>query len=133
MVANYSIADLVSTLKNGCLANRNKVETSYSQMKEEILKLLVKEGYITSYTKEPVEGHAYEVLVIELKYFDKHSVIRDIKIISKPGKRIYRGVDDIPVVFNGLGMVILSTPKGVIFDKEAREFGVGGELLLQIF
>lgn len=133
MVASYGIGDLVAAIKNGCLAKREKIEVPHSAMKEQVLELLKQEGYIHDYQRTQSTECAFDILVIKLKYFENASVIRDIRIISKPGKRRYCGAKDIPVIFNGLGMVVLSTSAGILFDRDAREKNIGGELLLQIF
>ena len=128
---NHAVSELVCLLKNGQLAKKSFVVSPFSKMKQSILAILKKEGYIKNF--EVMKGDSYDQLEIELSYHNGQPVINDIEIISKPGKRKYVGVSEIPVVFNGLGMVILSTPKGVLSDFEAKNANVGGELLLKIF
>ena len=130
-MVNHAVSELVSLLKNGQLAKKSFVVSPFSKMKQSILAILKKEGYIKNF--EVMKGDSYDQLEIELSYHNGQPVINDIEIISKPGKRKYVGVSEIPVVFNGLGMVILSTPKGVLSDFEAKNANVGGELLLKIF
>ena len=98
---------------------------------ERDLKILKKEGYIKDYNI--INSDSYNKISIDLAYSNNSPVIKNIEIISKPGKRKYSKVEDIPVVYNGLGMVILSTPKGILCDTDAKDLNVGGELLLKIF
>ena len=100
-------------------------------MKVAILEILKREGYILDY--EVFNNGSFDVIEITLKYTGIIPVIREIQVLSKPGKRLYAGVDEIPVVRNGLGNVILSTPKGIMTGFEAKTLNVGGELLLKIF
>ena len=131
MTMNHAVSELVCLLKNGQLAKKGKVVSSFSKMKQSILDILKREGYIKNF--EVVKGESFDNLEIELSYHNGQPVIKEIEIISKPGQRKYSGVSDIPVVYNGLGMVILSTPKGVLCDYDAKNANVGGELLLKIF
>lgn len=131
MTMNHAVSELVCLLRNGQLAKKSRVSSHFSKMKESILSILKKEGFIKDYSV--VKGDSFDTLDIELSYHNGQPVIKDIQVISKPGQRKYAGVHDIPVVFNGLGMVILSTPKGVLCDSDAKSANVGGELLLRIF
>ncbi len=131
MTMNHAVSELVCLLKNGQLAKKAKVVSSFSKMKQSILDILKKEGYIKDF--QVVKGDSFDALEIELSYHNGQPVIKEIEIISKPGQRKYSGVERIPVVYNGLGMVILSTPKGVLCDYDAKNANVGGELLLKIF
>ena len=131
MTMNHAVSELVCLLRNGQLAKKGRVSSHFSKMKESILSILKKEGFIKDYNV--VKGDSFDTLDIELSYHNGQPVIKDIQVISKPGQRKYAGVNDIPVVFNGLGMVILSTPKGVLCDSDAKSANVGGELLLRIF
>ena len=137
MSMNHSVSDLVCLLKNGQLAKKSFVISSFSKMKESILKILKKEGYIKDFKilKKNTDDNqdSYDKISIELSYHNNEPVIKDISIISKPGQRIYSKSVDIPVVYNGLGMVLLSTSKGILSDIEAKEINIGGELLLKIF
>ncbi len=132
MSSNHPVSDLVARIRNGYLANRVTISSPVSRLRENILHLLKEEGFIISYSKIKEEGEA-ERFDIHLKYHNSLPVVTEIEVISKPGKRVYATCDKIPVVNNGLGVVILSTSKGVIADHEAREKRFGGELLLRIF
>ncbi len=128
---NHSVSELVTCLKNGQMAKKERVVTTSSKIKTGILNVLKKDGFIKDF--ETFNNGSFEQTEITLGYSQGEPVIRDIKVISKPGKRIYSRMVDIPVVYNGLGVVILSTPKGILPDHEAKALNLGGELLLQIF
>lgn len=130
MAINHSVSDLVALLKNGQMANRKEVTTPSSKLRKAVLDILVNEGYVAGYEES---GDKKPELKVELRYHNSKPVIREIKVLSRPGKRMYCGVEDIPQVYDGLGIVILSTPKGVMPCHEARANKVGGELLLKIF
>ncbi len=126
------IADMLTRIRNALIAKHEAVEVPASNMKKEIARLLLQEGYITSY--ELVEGEVQNKLVITLKYGPNgEKVINGLKRISKPGLRIYAGHDELPKVLGGLGIAIISTPKGVMTDKEARKANHGGEVLAYIW
>ena len=131
MATNHAVSELVTCLKNGQLARKERVITSNSNMKIRILDILKKDGFIKEY--EVFDNGSFEEIEITLSYVGNKAVIKDIEVLSKPGKRLYSGVEDLPVVYNGLGVVILSTSKGVMADYEAKALGIGGELLLKIF
>jgi len=136
MFFNHPVSDLVARIKNGYLANRVTVSSPVSKLRESILHLLKAEGFILSYSKvnEKTEGKKVAAKFdIHLKYHNSAPVLSEIEVISKPGKRVYTSHDKIPVVKNGLGMVVISTSQGVISDYEAREKKLGGEVLLKIF
>ena len=128
---NHAVSQLVTCLKNGQMARKEKVITPSSKLKLSILGILKKDGFI----KDFVVGNngSFDVIEISLSYTGLQPVIKDIEVISKPGRRVYSKVENIPVVYNGLGVVILSTPKGVLTDYDAKHLNVGGELLLKIF
>ncbi len=128
---NHAVSQLVTCLKNGQMARKEKVITPSSKLKLSILGILKKDGFI----KDFVVGNngSFDVIEISLSYTGLQPVIKDIEVISKPGRRVYSKVENIPVVYNGLGVVILSTPKGVVTDYDAKHLNVGGELLLKIF
>lgn len=132
MSFNHSVSDLVARIRNGYLARRATIACPTSRLRENILKILKDEGYILNYSKVKEEGAA-ERFDIHLKYHNSSPVMSEIEVISKPGRRIYCHADKIPLVKNGLGMVIISTSKGVIADHDARSQKVGGEILLKIF
>jgi len=121
------IADMLTRIRNGQKARMVSVSMPASKAKEAVAKVLKDEGYITSYLAEG-EG-AESTLSVELKYFDGVPVIERIQRASKPGLRIYRGKQDLPKVLGGLGVAIVSTSAGVMSDRQAREKGIGGEVL----
>ena len=129
MSVNHSVSDLVAIIRNGYLAKRREIHSPISILRENILSILKDEGYILSYSKSPGNNK----FSIHLKYHLSKAVVSEISVVSKPGKRIYCGVDDIPSVRNGLGVVVMSTSKGVVSDSFARANKVGGEILLKIF
>ncbi|HBF44819.1 MAG TPA: 30S ribosomal protein S8 [Clostridiales bacterium] len=126
------IADMLTRIRNAIVAKHDGVEMPASKMKEEIAKILVSEGYINEYK---IEGEGVEKkLVISLKYGAKgERVITGIKRISKPGLRVYATCDELPKVLGGLGVAIISTPKGVMTDREARKSRHGGEVLAYVW
>ena len=130
-MSNHAVSQLVTCLKNGQMARKEKVITPSSKMKLSILDILKKDGFIKGYEVE--NNGSFDVVEITLSYNGLQPVIRDIEVISKPGRRVYSKVENIPVVYNGLGVVILSTPKGIVTDYDAKHLNVGGELLLKIF
>lgn len=126
------IADMLTRIRNALIVKHDTVEVPASNMKKEIARLLLQEGYITSY--EVVEQEVQDKIVITLKYGPNgEKVINGLKRISKPGLRIYAGHDELPKVLGGLGVAIISTPKGVMTDKEARKANHGGEVLAYIW
>ena len=126
------IADMLTRIRNGLMAGKSVVDTPASKTRQRILDVLQREGYIRGYTR--TEGEAnHATLSIELKYMEGEPVIRTINRVSKPGRRVYSSVRDLPRVHNGLGISIVSTPKGVLSDAEARESNVGGEVLCTVF
>ena len=126
------IADMLTRIRNALIAKHESVEVPASNMKKEIARLLLQEGYITSY--ELVEEEVHSKLVITLKYGPNgEKVINGLKRVSKPGLRIYAGHVELPKVLGGLGLAIISTPKGVMTDKEARKANHGGEVLAYIW
>lgn len=127
MVMNDPIADMLTRIRNAQMASKASVAMPSSKVKMAISKVLKEEGYIEDYSVATVEGKA--VLEVILKYYAGRPVIERIDRVSKPGLRIYRGVDSIPTVMNGLGVAIVSTPKGVMTDRKARASNTGGEVL----
>lgn len=126
------IGDMLTRIRNAYGRKKNKVSTPASNLRVRVLDVLKAEGYIRDYAKVDFENGKSE-LEIELKYYDGRPVIREISRVSKPGRRVYVSVKSIPSVANGLGISILSTPKGVMADHQAREQNVGGEVLCQVF
>jgi len=130
MAVNDPIGDLLTRIRNALMRNRNKVSTPASKLRAHVLDVLKSEGYIRDYVE--VEKDGFRVLEIELKYFEGEPVISEIVRVSKPGRRVYSSVKNLPRVQNGLGIAILSTPKGVMSDHSAREENVGGEILCHV-
>ncbi|MDO5686939.1 MAG: 30S ribosomal protein S8 [Neisseria sp.] len=120
------ISDMLTRIRNGQRANKVSVSMPSSKLKRSIAEVLKEEGYIESYS---VSADAKPILSIELKYYAGRPVIEQIKRVSRPGLRVYKGSQDIPSVMNGLGVAIVSTSQGVMTDRKARANGVGGELL----
>ena len=131
MLSTDSIADMLTRIRNALKVKHEKVSVPASKEKLEIARILLEEGYITSY--EIVEEGKFKNISIVLKYDQQGSVIQGLKRISKPGLRIYAQKDKIPYVISGLGIAIISTNKGVMTDKKARELGVGGEVLAYVW
>jgi len=132
MSMNDPLGDMLTRIRNAQMRGKSTVRTPASKLRAWVLDVLKDEGYIRGY--EPVTsvaGHAE--LEISLKYFEGTPVIRELKRVSKPGRRVYTGVKDIPSVRNGLGVSIVSTPKGVMSDAAARTANVGGEVLCTVF
>ncbi len=131
-MVNDSIADMLTRIRNAQTARHETVTLETSIMKKSIAQILLDEGYIAAF--EEVDGGVNKNLVISLKYVNKNQkVITGLKRISKPGRRIYASCEELPKVLGGLGIVIVSTSKGVITDKEARKLGIGGEVLAYVW
>lgn len=124
------LGDMITRIRNGQSARLPAVLTPASKFRVNVLEVLAREGYIRGYERIEEEGHA--ALRIELKYHEGEPVIRAIKRVSKPGRRVYSGIADLGQICNGLGIAILSTPKGVLSDSEARSQNVGGEVLCNV-
>lgn len=132
MIVTDPIADMLTRIRNAIIAKHNNVSIPVSKTKLAISELLLNEGYIKSFAVEE-DGHKKNIKV-ELKYGPNHErVIQGLKRISKPGLRIYAGYEDLPRVLNGLGIAIVSTNKGLLTDKQARELKVGGEVLAYVW
>jgi len=131
MSMNDPVGDLLSRIRNAQMRNRSSVTSPSSKLRESVLEVLKSEGYIRGYTVTEREGRAE--IEIELKYFDGEPVIREIERVSKPGRRVYTSVKNLPRINNGLGVAIVSTPKGVMADHDARDANVGGEILCTVF
>lgn len=132
MAISDPLGDLLTRIRNAQMRRKSKVTSPKSKLRAHVLDVLQKEGYIRGYTSVDFENGKSE-LEIELKYFDGEPVIRTIERVSKPGRRVYSSVKNIPHVSNGLGVSILSTPRGVMSDHQAREENVGGEVLCRVF
>lgn len=126
------LGDMLTRIRNAQMRSRPKVSTPASKLRERVLEVLREEGYIRGYSRVDYDNGKSEI-EIELKYFDGKPVIRNLKRVSTPGRRVYSSVRDLPTVANGLGVSILSTPKGVMSDSQAKRENVGGEVLCSIF
>lgn len=124
------LGDMLTRIRNAIMRSRGSVSTPASKLRGRVLDVLVDEGFIRGYTE--VEKDGFAAFEIELKYFEGEAVIREISRVSKPGRRVYSSVKSLPQIRNGLGIAILSTPKGVMSDHAARENNVGGEILCQV-
>ena len=132
-MVNDSIADMLTRIRNAQTARHESVSVETSIMKKSIAQILLDEGYIAAFD-EVDNGKTNKELVITLKYVNKNQkVITGLKRISKPGRRIYAGCEELPKVLGGLGIVIVSTSKGVMTDREARKLGIGGEVLAYVW
>ena len=131
MLMNDPIGDMLTRIRNAQLRKRPSVTTPASTLRARVLDVLQSEGYIRGYSETELNGKTE--FQIELKYFDGQPVIKEIQRVSKPGRRVYSSVRNIPRVADGLGVSILSTPKGVMADHEARNQNVGGEVLCRVF
>ena len=132
MTLTDPIGDMFSRIRNGQMRLLNSIEIPSSNFRRNILEILKTEGYIKDYFIEKTENKKTN-LKISLKYFEGDPVIKEIKRISKPGRRVYSRATSIPKVMNGLGLAIISTPKGVMTDVEARKNNVGGEVICRVF
>lgn len=131
-MVNDPIADMLTRIRNAIVAKHDSVVIPSSKIKKNIADILLSEGYINSF--EVIEENGKVDIVIKLKYGErKQSIINGIKRISKPGLRIYSGAENLPKVLNGLGIAIVSTNKGLMTDKQAREANVGGEVLAYVW
>ncbi|MDF1727835.1 MAG: 30S ribosomal protein S8 [Sulfitobacter sp.] len=129
---NDPIADMLTRIRNSQLRGKSTVITPASKLRERVLEVMADEGYIRGFEKTTgVDGHP--AIEISLKYYEGEPVIRELKRVSKPGRRVYMGAEDIPVVRQGLGVSIVSTSKGVMSDQTARSHNVGGEVLCTVF
>jgi small subunit ribosomal protein S8 len=126
------LGDMLTRIRNAQMRRKNRVATPGSKLRARVLDVLESEGYIRGYSTTEL-GNGRSDFEIELKYYDGQPVIREISRVSKPGRRVYVSVDNMPRVANGLGITIVSTPKGVMADHSARESNVGGEVLCKVF
>ena len=132
MPVNDPIGDMLTRIRNSSLRGKSTVSTPASTLRARVLDVLLAEGYIRGYEKAETSNGQGE-FTISLKYYEGEPVIRELKRVSKPGRRVYMGVEDLPAVRNGLGVAIVSTPKGVLSDANARAANVGGEVLCTVF
>ena len=132
MALHDPLGDMIARIHNAQMRSKSKVSTPASRLRANVLEVLKTEGFIRGYAAVE-RSNGFSELEIELKYFDGEPVIREISRISKPGRRVYASVRNLPRVNNGLGVAILSTPKGVMADHDARDANVGGEVLCTVF
>ena len=132
MTVSDPLGDMLTRIRNAQMRNRPKVSTPASKLRARVLDVLREEGYIRGYAEIEYGGGKTE-FEIELKYYDGAPVIREIKRVSTPGRRVYSSVQELPTIANGLGVAILSTPQGVMSDTRARAENVGGEVLCSVF
>lgn len=132
MALSDPLGDMLTRIRNGQSARKQIVNSPASKLRSNVLEVLKREGFIRGYSTGEVREGISEV-TIELKYQEGEPVIREIRRVSRPGRRVYAKIKDLPRVYNGLGIAILSTPRGVMSDNEARAANVGGEVLCQVF
>lgn len=126
------LGDMLTRIRNGQRANKSVITVPASKLRSNVLDVLQRQGYIRGYSWAEIRSGIAE-LTVELKYSEGQPVIREINRVSKPGRRVYSGIRKFQPIYNGLGIAILSTPRGVMSDSEARAANVGGEVLCQVF
>ena len=131
MAMTDPLGDMLTRIRNGQQAKKDSILTPASKLRAHVLDVLQREGYIRGYSEEQLAGQ--KGLRIELKYFEGQPAIQHLARVSKPGRRVYSGSSELPRIRNGLGTVIVSTPRGVLSDAEARDQNVGGEVLAEVF
>jgi small subunit ribosomal protein S8 len=132
MAVNDPIGDMITRIRNAQMRNKSKVSMPGSKLRERLLEVLKTEGYIRDFATV-AHANGRSEIEVELKYFDGAPVIKEISRVSKPGRRVYASVKALPRVHNGLGISILSTPKGLMADHDARDANVGGEIICTVF
>ncbi len=131
MAMTDPLGDMLTRIRNGQQAKKDSILTPASKLRAHVLDVLQREGYIRGYSEEELAGQ--KGLRIELKYFEGQPAIQHLARVSKPGRRVYSGSKELPRIRNGLGITIVSTPRGVLSDAEARDQNVGGEVLAEVF
>ena len=131
-MVNDPVGDMLTRIRNGQRARQSRIVSPASRLRADVLDVLKREGYIRGYSSEDVRP-GVRILNIELKYSEGEPVIKEINRVSKPGRRVYAKIKELPKVYNGFGVSILSTPRGVMSDNEARAANVGGEVLCRVF
>ena len=131
MAMTDPLGDMLTRIRNGQRAKKDSVVSPASGLRTRVLDVLQREGYIRGYSEEALGAH--KGIRIELKYFEGAPAIQHVARVSKPGRRVYSGSQELPVIRNGLGITIVSTPKGVLSDAEERAQNVGGEILAEVF
>lgn len=132
MTMSDPLGEMLTRIRNGQRSGKSKVESPSSTLRTNVLEVLKREGYIRGFSVDEFKPGLRSV-EIELKYHDDQPVIKEIARVSRPGRRVYSRIKELPRVFNGLGITILSTPQGVMSDQEARAANVGGEVLCRVF
>ena len=132
MAMSDPLGDMLTRIRNGQRSGKSKVRAPASKLRANVLEVLKREGYIRDYRTEEI-GRGLSEVEIELKYNEGTPVIQEISRVSRPGRRVYSKIKELPRVYNGLGITILSTPRGVMSDQEARAANVGGEVLCRVF
>jgi len=132
MTLNDPIGDMFTRIRNGQMRSLPNINVPASNFRQNILDILKNEGFINNYYVEKMENNKKN-LKVELKYYEGVPVIKEITRVSKPGRRVYSRATSIPKVMNGLGLAILSTPRGVMSDNEARKNNIGGEIICRVF
>ncbi|MEE9434728.1 MAG: 30S ribosomal protein S8 [Sphingorhabdus sp.] len=134
MAMTDPLGDMLTRIRNGQRAKKDSVISPSSKLRAHVLDVLQREGFIRGYSEETIGTRSqHKGLRIELKYFEGEPAIRHVARVSKPGRRVYSASKELPVVRNGLGITIVSTPRGVLSDAEARDSNVGGEILAEVF
>jgi len=131
MALTDPLGDLLTRIRNGQRAKKDSVMSPASKLRARVLEVLQREGYIRGFSEDATGTHP--ALRIELKYFEGEPAIKHVARVSRPGRRVYSGSRELPVIRNGLGITIVSTPRGVLSDAEARAANVGGEVLAEVF
>jgi small subunit ribosomal protein S8 len=131
MALTDPLGDMLTRIRNGQQARKDSILTPASKLRANVLDVLQREGYIRGYSEEELAGQ--KGLRIELKYFEGQPAIQHVARVSKPGRRVYSASRELPRIRNGLGITIVSTPRGVLSDAEARDQNVGGEVLAEVF
>ena len=131
MALTDPLGDMLTRIRNGQRAKKDSVLSPASNLRTRVLEVLQREGYIRGFSEDETGKH--KQLRIELKYFEGQPAIKHVARVSKPGRRVYSGSKELPVIRNGLGITIVSTPRGVLSDAEARAANVGGEVLAEVF
>ena len=131
MALTDPLGDMLTRIRNGQRAKKDSVLSPASNLRTRVLEVLQREGYIRGFSEDETGKH--KQLRIELKYFEGEPAIKHVARVSKPGRRIYSGSKELPTIRNGLGITIVSTPRGVLSDAEARNHNVGGEVLAEVF
>ncbi len=132
MTMSDPLGDMLTRIRNGQRARKSKIEAPFSRLRLNVLDVLKREGYIRDFSADK-DDKGFDCIQIELKYFEGEPVIRQISRVSTPGRRVYSKIKELPRYYNGLGITILSTPRGVMADHEARDANVGGEVLCRVF